>query len=179
MMKQYIALFRGINVGGHNTLPMKTLISLLEDLGVVNVKTYINSGNAVFQISEENITHLSEKIELSVKQKCGFAPHVLLLSQAELEKAINENPFPEMESFPANLHLGFLEAKPENPNFGKIDRLKSESERYHLAERVFYLCAPDGIGRSKLASIIEKLLGVPLTDRNWRTVCKIQELITK
>jgi uncharacterized protein (DUF1697 family) len=179
IMKPYVALFRGINVGGHSTLPMKTLTSILEDLGAVNVKTYINSGNAVFQISEENLPFLPEKIINLVKQKCGFAPHVLLLSMAEFEKAMNENPFPEMELFPANLHLGFLASKPENPNFVKIDSLKSESERYRLTENMFYLCAPDGIGRSKLASNIEKILGVPMTDRNWRTVCKIREMYSK
>jgi len=178
-VKQYIALFRGINVGGNSTLPMKTLISILQDIGAVNVETYINSGNAVFQISEENVPLLTENILKSVLQQCGFAPNVLLLSRAEFEQAINENPFPEMEAFPANLHLGFLATRPENPNLEKIDSLKSETERYQLTERVFYLCAPDGIGRSKLAGNIEKLLGVPMTDRNWRTVCKIREMSAK
>ena len=175
-MKTYIALFRGINVGGKNTLKMKDLISLMEALGAYNVQTYIQSGNAVFQSLKER-TQLSEQISLSIQKQFGFAPLILVLDQAEFEKAISENPFPEGESNPSSLHLGFLARPPVHPNLAELDRLKSESEQYHLADRVFYLYAPDGIGRSKLAAKSEKLLGVPMTDRNWNTVMKIHILV--
>lgn len=175
-MNTYIALFRGINVGGKNSLKMKDLVNLLEELGAHNVKTYIQSGNAVFQTSKEP-SQLSEQIRLAIQQRFGFAPHVLVLEKAEFEKAVAENPFPEAESNPSFLHLGFLANTPEHPNLEALKKLKSESEQYHLIEKVFYLYAPEGVGRSKLAASSEKLLGVPMTDRNWKTISKIQTLI--
>jgi len=87
-----------------------------------------------------------------------------------------ENPFPEAETDPGSLHLGFLAFTPKSPDLKKLDCLKKERERFHLIERVFYLHAPEGVGRSKLAATAEKLLGVPMTDRNWRTMCKIRGL---
>ena len=77
-MKTYIALFRGINVGGTNVLPMKDLVALLENIGSQNVKTYIQSGNAVFQSEEENASLLSNKIRAAIKKSHGFEPTSLL-----------------------------------------------------------------------------------------------------
>lgn len=148
----------------------------MEALGAKNVQTYIQSGNAIFQSLKEH-TQLSEQISLAIQQHYGFAPNVLVLDQAEFEKAMAENPFPEGMSNPRSLHLGFLARPPGQPKLEELDRLKSESEQYHLTDRVFYLYAPEGIGRSKLAANSERLLGVPMTDRNWNTVMKILQLI--
>jgi len=175
-MKTYIALFRGINVGGKNSLSMKELASLLEALGARNVKTYIQSGNAVFQCAEMNLPQLSNKLASEIRKRHGFEPYVLILGLGAMERAMAENPFPEAEADPATLHLGFLAFAPKNPDLRKLESLKKGSERFHLSERVFYLHAPEGVGRSKLAAGAEKLLGVPMTDRNWRTVRKIREM---
>ena len=175
-MNTYVALFRGINVGGKNPLPMKELVALLEDLGARKIKTYIQSGNAVFQSAEMNIAQFTKKITDEIKKRQVFNPYVLVLGLEEIEKAIEENPFPEAETDPATLHLGFLAFAPENPDLSKLASFKKESERFHLSGRVFYLHAPEGVGRSKLSANAEKLLGVPMTDRNWRTVCKIREM---
>lgn len=175
-MKTYIALFRGINVGGKNALPMKELVAVLEDLGSRNVKTYIQSGNAVFESKEKDAPRLSNKISVEIKKRRGFEPYVLLLELEDIERAITKNPFPEAESDPKALHAGFLASAPENPNLKTLKSLKRDSERFHLIGNVFYLHAPEGVGRSKLAANAEKLLGVPMTDRNWRTVCKIWEM---
>lgn len=175
-MNTYVALFRGINVGGKNILKMKDLINLLEGLGAKQIKTYIQSWNAVF-LSLQEPTQISEQVSQTIQQRFGFTPLVLILSRVEFEKAITENPFPEAVSNPSSLHLGFLARPPEKPNLEGLEKLKHESEKYHLTGRVFYLYAPEGVGRSKLAASCEKLLGVPMTDRNWKTVCKIQTLI--
>jgi uncharacterized protein (DUF1697 family) len=172
-MKTYIALLRGINVGGNNVLPMKDLVALLEDLGSRNVKTYIQSGNAVFQSEEENASLLSDRIKVAIRNSHGFEPQVLLLELEEIEKAVESNPFPEAESEPKTLHLHFLASMPKDPDLEVLASLKGERERFVLEDRVFYLHAPDGIGRSKLAANAEKLLGVAMTARNWRTVCKV------
>ena len=178
-MKTYIALFRGINVGGNNVLPMKDLVALLENLGSQNVKTYIQSGNAVFQNKEENASLLSNRIRAAIKKSHGFEPQVLLLKPEEIERAVESNPFPEAESEPKTLHLHFLASMPKNPDLGALESIKSDRERFALKDGVFYLHAPDGIGRSKLAANTEKVLGVATTGRNWRTVRKVLAMANK
>ena len=175
-MKRYVALLRGINVGGNNKLPMKELTAELESLGCKNVGTYIQSGNAVFTSRENDAVRLSHKITAAIKKSHGFEPRVLLLTLEELETVVAANPFPEAESDPKTLHVGFLANVPANPDLQTLEELKTKSERFHLAGRLFYLHAPDGIGRSKLAARAERLLGVSMTDRNWRTVCKLRDL---
>ncbi len=176
-LKTYIALFRGINVGGSNILPMSELVTVLEKVGARNVKTYIQSGNAVFQGEEANASLLSNKISAAIKKSHGFEPQVLLLELEQMEKAVESNPFPEAaESEPKALHLYFLAAIPENPDIDTLESIKSNRERFALKNSVFYLHAPEGIGRSKLAGKVEKLLGVSATARNWRTVCKIMAM---
>jgi uncharacterized protein (DUF1697 family) len=98
------------------------------------------------------------------------------LELEDIERAIRKNPFPEAATDPTTLHAGFLASVPEKPNLRTLESLKSESERFQLIDKVFYLHAPGGIGRSKLAANAEKLLGAPMTDRNWRTVCKIRQM---
>jgi len=172
-MKTYIALFRGINVGGCNVLPMKELGALLEDIGSQNVRTYIQSGNAVFQNKEKNASLLSNRISATIKKSHGFEPQVVLLELEETEKAVGSNPFPEAVSEPKTLHLFFLTSMPKTPDLDALESIRGDHERFALKDGVFYLHAPDGIGRSKLAANAEKLLGVSMTGRNWRTVCKV------
>jgi uncharacterized protein (DUF1697 family) len=175
-MKTYVALFRGINVGGKNVLPMKVLVAVLEDLSALRVKTYIQSGNAVFLGPKQDSSRLLSQIGREILKRRGFEPQVLLLELDDIERVIRKNPFPEAATDPRTLHAGFLASAPERPDLRTLERLKSGRERFQLIENVFYLHAPEGIGRSKLAANAEKLLGVPMTERNWRTVCKIQEL---
>ncbi|MGI9050353.1 MAG: DUF1697 domain-containing protein [Rubrobacteraceae bacterium] len=175
-MKTYIALFRGINVGGNNLLPMKDLVDIRESIGLRDVKTYIQSGNAVFQSEETDASLLSNRISAAIEESRGFEPRVLLLDLEEIERAVEANPFPEAESEPKTLHLFFLASVPENPDLSALEGIKSGSERFVLADSVFYLHAPDGIGRSRLAANAEKLVGVSMTARNWRTVCKVMAM---
>ena len=178
-MKTYIALFRGINVGGTNLLQMKDLVALLENIGAQNVRTYIQSGNAVFQNKEEKASLLSNKIRAAIKKSHGFEPQVLLLTREEMVRAIESNPFPEAESEPKTLHVHFLASMPKDPDLGALESIKSDRERFALEDKVFYLHAPDGIGRSKLAANAEKFLGVAVTSRNWRTVCKVMTMVNQ
>lgn len=175
-MNTYVAFFRGINVGGNNPLPMKELVAAFESIGARKVRTYIQSGNAVCECAERNLALLSKQLSAEINKRCGFEPHVQILTLEALSRAIAENPFPEAVIDPSNLHLGFLSASPTSPNLEKLAALKKDSERFLLTERVFYLHAPEGVGRSRLAANAEKLLGVPMTDRNWKTVCKVMEM---
>ena len=176
-MQIYIALFRGINVGGKNKLPMKDLVAALESVNARDVATYIQSGNAVFQSQETDASLLSEGIGAVIQERHGFEPRVLVLSSEEMEEAILSNPFPEAESEPKTLHLYFLASSPEQPDLDGLEAIKGDRERFVLGDGAFYLHAPDGLGRSKLAANVEKLLGVPATARNWRTVRKVMDMV--
>jgi uncharacterized protein (DUF1697 family) len=171
-MKTYIALFRGINVGGKNLLPMKRLQVLLENLGLQDIRTYIQSGNVVFKGNETDPARLSEDISHAIEMDLGFKPLVLLLELKQLEEVMKANPFPRAESEPATLHVMFLASSPASPDLKALEGIRAGSERFELRASAFYLYAPDGIGRSKLAANVERLLGVPVTGRNWRTVEK-------
>lgn len=175
-MRTYVALFRGINVGGNNILAMNDLVAILEKIGARNVETYIQSGNAVLKIERTDASLLSNEIKAAIKKGHGFEPQVVLLGSEEIEKAVRSNPFPEAESDPKTLHVHFLASTPKQPDLDALEGIKSASERFVLEGGVFYLHAPDGIGRSKLAANAEKLLGVPMTGRNWRTVCKVMAM---
>ncbi|MFH0935091.1 MAG: DUF1697 domain-containing protein [Pseudomonadota bacterium] len=175
-MMTYIALFRGINVGGNNKLPMKELVTVLEGLGLKNIRTYIQSGNVVFDGKGEPAA-LAAKMGAAIKKSHGFEPKVLVLDAASLEQAIKANPFPEGEAEGNTLHFNFLETVPLKPDLAGIGKIAAPSERWQLKGDVFYLHAPEGIGRSKLALNMERLLGVPMTGRNWNTVSKLRELI--
>ena len=166
-------------MGGNNILPMKKLAAVLEGLGLKKVQTYIQSGNVVFQTKTKSTQKLAGAIGAAVGQSHGFVPQVLVLSIQELRNAIASNPFPDGENEPKSLHLFFMESSPVSPDLARLASLQSESERFQLVGTVFYLHAPDGIGRSKLAANVEKVLGVTGTGRNWRSVNAILSLAMK
>jgi uncharacterized protein (DUF1697 family) len=174
-MGVYIALFRGINVGGSNILPMKELKNLLEGLGCEKVQTYIQSGNVVFINDNIQRRALGRRISAGIRKQFGFEPKVMLLDKAELLDAVNENPYKTGEG--KKRHFYFLDSLPENPDLDRLLALKSPSEEFMLKKNVFYLFAPDGIGRSKLAARVEQALGAAATARNWNTVSKLLSMI--
>ncbi len=178
-MTKWIALLRGINVGGNNMLPMKRLKTDLESLNLKNVQTYIQSGNVVFDASARTPSSLSNKIARLIEKNYGFRPQLLLLEKKHLLKAIRSNPFTTAVSDPKTLHFFFLAERPSRPDIKAIDAAKSASEHYKLIDSVFYLHAPDGIARSKLAANAEKYLGVVTTARNYRTVEKLASMLTE
>jgi uncharacterized protein (DUF1697 family) len=177
-MKTYIALFRGINVGGSHLLPMKDLTLLLEQNGCVDVHTYIQSGNVILRSAIADPSHLAKQVAAAVSRRHGFEPRVLVLTPSDLEQAAEGNPFPEAEDHPKNLHLFFLAEPPKRPDLKSLEALKAESERFALKRKVLYLHTPDGFGASKLAARAERLLGVEATARNWRTVTALLEMAT-
>ena len=175
-MRTFVALFRGINVGGRNSLPMRELAELLRGLGLQEVRTYIQSGNVVFQSKSGGPADLAGRMGDAIEKSHGFRPVVVLLEIDELQSAMTANPFPEAESEPKTLHLYFLASEPEIADLETLASIRHESERFKLEGKVFYLHAPEGIGRSRVAAWVEKSLGVAVTARNWRTVSKINAM---
>ncbi|TWT50641.1 hypothetical protein Pla22_33840 [Rubripirellula amarantea] len=176
-MPTWIALFRGINVGGHNRLPMVDLAHTLEVTGLRSVRTYIQSGNVIFESSSTSKRNIAKQLSDAVEDSFKFRPGVLVLSGDELSAAIDRNPYTEATVDPKTLHFYFLETVPDLPPDEAISKMAKSTERYRLIDTVFYLHAPDGVGRSKLASGIERQLGIPTTARNYNTVARLAMML--
>jgi len=156
---------------------MKELMALFQSHGYRNIQTYIQSGNVVFQSDKRLGASDSGSIAEAILDLKGFEPQVMIVNEEKLKSAIEENPFPTDN--PKALHFFFLESQPEEPNLDRLMSLKTESEHFELGKFGFYLYTPDGMGRSKLASAVEKALGVAVTARNWNTVDKLASMLTQ
>ena len=173
----WIALLRGVNVGGNNKLPMKQFAALLATLELTSVKTYIQSGNAVFRGPKGPATALADAIASAIEETFEFRPRVIALTRNDLANAIAANPFPEGDDQDGRkLHLFFLGRAPKAIDAAGLEAVKRPTERWKADGPYFYLYAPEGFGTSKLAGKVEKCVGVPATARNWRTVRELLKL---
>jgi len=169
---RYIALLRGINVGGNTMVKMEELRRTFEALGFENVKTYINSGNVAFDAAKLNEASLVSKIEKTIESDFGRPIQAMIRQQKEFEMILQSNPFEgEFESH-KEMHVLFL--KDEMPR-EKQDQLlaaaAAETERFAVKGRQIYCLLPSGVADSLLGKgYIEKKLKVAVTARNWRTV---------
>lgn len=175
-MKTWIALLRGINVSGRNRLRMKDLSQIFETAGCVQVKTYIQSGNVVFNGHVRSVGQLGDTIGSAIECEFGFRPVIHLITAKALRTAIASNPYPQAASEPKSLHLFFLEGSPQKTHISNANRLLSSSESFAVIGSRLYLYAPDGIARSRLAKGIDKAFHMNTTARNWRTITKLSEL---
>jgi uncharacterized protein (DUF1697 family) len=175
-VKTWIALLRGINVGGARALSMKELVATLTRAGFTSVRTYIQSGNVVFRADKGTAHSIGLQIARLIENTFGLQLPVLVLSVTELSDAIRANPYPRAISKPGRLQLCFLSAVPGHPDFDALEKLKTPTEAYALKGKVFYMHTPDGAGKSKLAARAERALGVHTTCRNWRTVSQLLKM---
>ncbi len=173
-MNTWVALLRGVNVGGNNILPMQDLRTLLKAQGFEGVKTYIQSGNVVFRSGSDDGGALTNQIEDAIEQKFGFRPSVLMLRAGALTAAIESNPFPDGE--PKTVQFCFLFQPAPGTDLEALKELSIPSEQFELTDAVFYLHAPDGIGRSKLVAKMAQHIPTEMTVRNLRTALKLQEM---
>jgi uncharacterized protein (DUF1697 family) len=171
-MPTYIAMLRGINVGGNNTVKMEHLRKSFEGLGYRNVKTYILSGNVIFDARKVSAASLSEEIGARMLRDFGFSVPVLLRTPKEMERIIRDNPFLKQIGIDdSKLHVTFLaDVAPEAAEMS-LKPLAANPERFHVKGREVYLYCPNGYGRTRLSNNgIEKKLGVGATTRNWKSV---------
>lgn len=164
----YVALLRGVNVGGHHKLPMKELTAIVEAAGGRRVSTYIQSGNVVFQARPSQAAGLASSIADGIAARCGFRVPVVLRAIDEVRAAIDQNPFVGVE--PRALHLGFLAEKPPAAAVAGLDPDRFAPDRFAVRGREIYFCYPNGMGRSKLTLGYFKPLATVCTVRNWNTV---------
>ena len=175
-MTVYIALLRGINVGGHNVLPMKALREILVGLGLAEVKTYIQSGNCVFETEITDRDALAERIAGQIETSFLFRPSVLILTKEELRAALSGNPFAAIVDDPKSVNLFFLKSPAQCPDLEGLEAARKAGETFQLIGQVFYLYTPNGFHNSKIGARAEQFLGVSATARNLRSATKIMEL---
>ncbi len=173
-MTTYIALLRGINVSGAKTIKMEALRLTFQKLGFVNVATYIQSGNVVFNAGETNTMQLVDKIAAAIQTDFGFDVPVIVLSAAELRTIIGSNLLNNGTNDTAFLHITFLSEKPAAFNLSDIEAKKQENEEIIISGKVVYLYCPHGYGKTKLNNtFLESKLKVAATTRNWKTTCEL------
>lgn len=181
-MTIYIALLRGINVGGKNKIKMAELRQALERIGLERVQTYIQSGNVLLE-SDTREDELREQIEREIAATFGITLTVVLRTAEEWERIVTQCPFADSELAEAaatckgeSFHVALL---PEAPAHSGVERLaaaaESSEDAYAVAGRDVYLLFRRSIRDSKLANQLPKL-GVAATVRNWNTVMRLLEL---
>lgn len=163
----YVALLRGINVGGKNKIPMPELAGLFSSLGHQEVRTYLQSGNVVFRSTSQDLLALAGRIEEEISERFGVAVRVLARTDEELAAVAAHNPFAAAAEHPARFHVVFL-ADPATPaSIAALDPGRSPPDEFVIDGREIYVHYPNGAGRSKLTiDYFERILGTSATARN-------------
>ncbi|MFI8519373.1 DUF1697 domain-containing protein [Streptomyces sp. NPDC085481] len=182
-MTTYALLLRGINVGGHRKVPMAQLRSVLEELGHRDVRTYLQSGNAVFTTEPtdggDTDEELAAAIEAAIEKHFGFRVDCLVRDHAYLTAVAADCPFPAAELEGKQLHAFYFSGPVTEERYAALDRDSFLPEAFALGDRVLYLYAPEGLGRSKLGEALSRPAlhkDVTVTARNWNTVAKLAEM---
>jgi uncharacterized protein (DUF1697 family) len=193
----FVALFRAVNVSGQNKIPMARLRALLEGLGLRDVRTYLQSGNAVFDADAGSAQELATAIEVRIERDLGPRVGVLVVPADRLAAVVTATPF--LSADEATLHATFLFGSGGDSDFGQaseaaysavyeaafrkleLPAIEGEEAAFvgvpPLAEPVVYLKLPHGYGRTKLNNAyFERKLGVAATTRNWRTIRALVEM---
>jgi len=168
----FVALLRGINVGGRHKVAMADLRAAFADAGCEGVTTYIQSGNVVFEHAAD-ADELGVELERRIEAMAGFAVAVVLRTGAEMAAVVRDNPFPGVE--PTKLHVIFLSSDSPPGALDRVDAASFAPEEFVLAGRQLYLHLPNGMARTKLPRALD-VFPTPVTTRNWRTVLKLVEL---
>ncbi len=177
-MPVYISMLRGINVSGHKQIKMSQLQELFKALGFEQVKTYIQSGNVVFDARTNSAQNVSKKIEEKILSDFGFSVPVISKTPAEMGRTLQNNPFLKKRGIDTSkLHVTFLSQAPAETGLRKLEALNARPDEWHYSGREIYLYCPEGYGRTRLSNnALEKLLMVTATTRNWRTVNQLYQM---
>jgi uncharacterized protein (DUF1697 family) len=171
---RWVALLRAVNLGSRNKVPMAELRALLERAGLLDVRTYIQSGNVLFRSRGGDRESLARRLEEEVAGAFGVMTTAILRTSSELRAVAGSHPFGADTS---NTHVAFLAATPDAEGLARVAGIDSAPDRVAVAGADVYLHYPNGVQGSRLtAARLERLLGVPGTARNWRTVTKLVEL---
>jgi uncharacterized protein (DUF1697 family) len=179
MRTTYVALLRGINVGGNNKLPMKDLARIFDEAGCGNVRTYIQSGNVVFDVEPQMAAVIPARVTASIAERFGFKVPVLLRATDEIQGVLHGNPFLGTGAEETALHVLFLAEAPEPDRVADLDPDRSRPDAFVVRGREVYLWLPNGVAHSKLTNgYFDSKLAMMSTGRNWRTVVRLFEMMS-
>ena len=166
---KYIALLRGINIGRSKRIKMADLVKTLDSLGFKNIKTYLQSGNVIFEYDSSDISEIEGSIERKISETFSFSVDVIIRTKDELESTVKDNPFISEHDIELDkLHVTFLSDIPDQKAILNMDINKAENEKFEIIGREVYLYCPN--------AMFEKKLNTTATTRNWKTTNKLLEL---
>ena len=174
----YIALLRGINLGGHKIVKMDQLRKTFEELDFADVKTYIQSGNVVFKAPAQIPAKLAKRIEEKILGQFGFPVPVVVKTAVEIGEVISSNPLLKEKGIdPTRLHVTFLSCAPDKSALKLLDAVAAAPDQFRCSGQAVYLHCPNGYHATRLGNnVLAKMLKVGATTRNWKTVNKLWEM---
>ncbi|MES2486172.1 MAG: DUF1697 domain-containing protein [Bacteroidota bacterium] len=180
-MPKYLALFRAVNVSGHNIIKMEHLRKLMEAEGYKNVATYIQSGNVVFETPETDKAKIKRDMEVLLYREYGHDVFNFILDEAELQKAVDNNPYTVPEPEPSGMKkyfVVFLSADATPQGNDQIKKFNRSDDEFKTIGNILYLKLSQSAADSKFnSSFIEGKLGVKSTTRNWNTTLNLLEML--
>lgn len=179
MPDTWIALLRGINVGGRNKLPMAALREIFDDIGCEDVRTYIQSGNVVFRPGGATAGRVAAAAADAIAARFGFRVPVVTRTAAELAGVVRSNPFLAGDVDEKALHVAFLDAWPSEAAVAGLDPERSPPDRAAVHGREVYLHLPNGVARTRFTNTyLDRCFATTATVRNWRTIRTLHDLAT-
>ncbi len=177
-MTTYLALLRAINLAGHKQVAMADLRDLLTQLGYLDARSILQSGNLAFRSKGRSGARLERRLEAEAKKRLALETDFFVRSAEEWKAVVAHNPFPEAaRRDPGHLLVLFLKEAPDGRQVEALRGAITGPEIVHAEGRQAYVVYPAGIGRSRLTNaVIEKKLGTRATGRNWNTVLKLRAL---
>lgn len=172
----YLALLRGINVGGKAMLPMRELTALFVAAGGTDVRTYIQSGNVIF--SAADAVGVTGQVTREIAKTFGYPGKIILRTTSELRTAFARNPFAQAGAPPETLHVYFLNDLPASSAVRSLDPERSVGDSFVVVGREVFLHLPNGMARTKLTNVyFDRNLVTVSTARNWKTVGRLVEMM--
>ncbi len=176
MATTFVALLRGVNVGGKRALPMKDLVAIFAGAGCANARSYIQSGNVIFEASARAAGPAMTAVRARILADFGIDVPLVVRSADELRRVVDANPFVRDGAPEKTLHVAFLADEPAPARVRSLDPDRSPPDTFVVVGRDVYLRLPNGVARSKLTNAyFDAKLGTVSTGRNWRTVVTLAE----
>jgi len=177
-MSTHVALLRGINVGGKNRLLMKDLTAIFENVGCKDVRTYIQSGNVVFDAKKSLVPKISKMVADSAERAHKVQVPILLRSVDAFAVLVKQNPFLKSGADPKTCHVAFLRDIPSKKLIDELDSNRSPGDAFEVVGSEIYLHCPNGMARTKLTTTyFDKKLATVTTVRNWNTILKLSAML--
>jgi uncharacterized protein (DUF1697 family) len=177
-MNTFICLLRGINVSGQKKIRMADLRSMYESLGLIDVASYVQSGNVVFDSAEQDAAQLAAAIKAQIEQTFGYNVSVLLRNTGDLARILANNPFlTEQDEDLKSLYVTFLSAPPETSRLANLTETTHKDDAFVVGQQEIFVCTRGGYGRTKFNNnFFEKKLNQPATTRNWKTITTLYQM---